>query len=122
MVPKVGVEPGTPGPISSNSNDLDDPAPSGKSRRSVAKSANPGDFGQLRTKEKDDSAARSDLGGVTETALADALTQAAGAGQWATVEAIAAELRARREARERNGPGDVARIEPARSKRTGGGR
>jgi hypothetical protein len=37
-----------------------------------------------------------ELGGVVETALAEALTLAAQAGRWEVVEQIAAELRARR--------------------------
>ena len=98
-------------------------ADSANSAHVNAKSANSGDVGRVETIEKDDSpASRSALGGVVETALAEALQQAAAAAQWSTVEAIAAELKARREARERNGPAGVTSIAPARSKRSGGGR
>lgn len=41
-----------------------------------------------------------DLGGVVETALAEALGLAARAGQWSVVERLAAELEARRLRRE----------------------
>jgi hypothetical protein len=47
-----------------------------------------------------------------ETALADALTKAAVAGQWSAVDALTAELKARREARAK-----VVMLDTARRRR-----
>lgn len=51
-------------------------------------------------------------GDPIEIALADALTRAAAAGQWTTVEALSRELQARRQARS-----GVASLDAAREKK-----
>jgi hypothetical protein len=119
----MGIEPGEDGEIVSNDHEVSTSGESAPSDYLGVKSAKPGELGPSETIAKETATEpASPFAGVVETALAEALTRAAAAAQWSVVEAIAAELRARREARGQGHGAEVASISDARSKRQGGQR